>query len=182
MAVLEHGKSRFTVQKLVAASRRLILEAVHSLQHVPAVVFSSRACCQLEIDLFPGALADVGDEKITCLAVEGETPGIAHAVCPNLVQRVRVAHERIVRWHGVVAIGIAGKTIAVDVHTQDLAQPGLEILSVLLRVAAAAAVAQTNVQIGIRAKGELPAVVVGKRLYLTQDNVSRIRIGDVWIV
>jgi len=58
----------------------------------------------------------------------------------------------------------------------------LEILSVLLRVTAAAAVAQSDVQVAIRAKGELPAVVVGKRLRLSQDRVSRIGIGDVWIL
>jgi hypothetical protein len=58
----------------------------------------------------------------------------------------------------------------------------LKILSVLLRVTAAAAVAQSDVQVAIRAKRELPAVVVGKRLRLSQDHVSRIGIADVWIL
>ena len=182
MAVLEHRKGRSAVQELVATPRRVVLEAVHSFKHIPAVIFSSGACCRLEVDFFPGVLTHIGDEKITRLAVEGETPGIAHAVCPDLVQCVRVAHEWVIRWHGVVAIRVAGETIAVNVHTQDLAQPGLEILSVLLRVAAAAAVAQSDVQVAIRAKGDLPAVVVGKRLRLSQDRVSRIGIADVWIL
>src|SRR5215211_38455 len=145
MAVLEHGKSRATVQELVATSRRLILEAVHSLQHVPAVVFSSGARSRLEVDLFPVALPHIGNKKVPSDAVESTAPGIAHAVCPNLIQRVRVAHERIVRWHCVVAIRVAGEIIAVNIHTENLAQPGLETLSILLRVAPAAAIAQRNV-------------------------------------
>jgi hypothetical protein len=56
-----------------------------SFDHIPAVVFASGAGCQLEVDLFPGALADVGNEKITSRAIKGETPRIAHAICPNLI-------------------------------------------------------------------------------------------------
>src|SRR6266511_2288254 len=181
MTVLEHGKGRSAVQELVAASRRLVLEAMHSLQHVPAVIFSSGACCGLKVNLFPGIWTHICDEKVTRDQVESAAPGIAYAVCPDLVQRIRIAYERIIRWHGVVAIRVAGEIIAVYVHTQDLPQPGLKILSVLLRITAAAAVAQSDVQVAIRTKVELPAVVVGKRLRLSQDRVSRIGIGDVWI-
>ena len=181
MAILKHGKGRATVQELIATSRRLILEAVHSLQHVPAVVLSSGACCWLIVDFFPLALSDVGDKEISSGPVEGASPGIAHAVCPNLVQRVRIAHERIVRWHCIVAIRVAGKVVAVNVHTQDLAQPGLEILSVLLRVPAAAAVAQRDVQEVIRAECQLPAIMIRERLVLSQDKVSRVWICDVGI-
>src|SRR5215208_5259810 len=99
MAVLEHGKSRSAVQELVATPRRLVLEAVHSLQHVPAVVFSSGARYRLKVNLFPCILTHIGNEKVTCEPVESAAPGIAHAVCPDLVQCVRVAHERVIRWH-----------------------------------------------------------------------------------
>jgi hypothetical protein len=85
VAVLEYRKSRSTVQKLVAASLWDIFEAVHSLQHVPAVVFSSGARCGLKVNLFPGILTHIGDEKVTCDPVESAAPGIAHAVCPDLV-------------------------------------------------------------------------------------------------
>lgn len=182
MAVLEHGKSRSTGQKLGAASLRDIFEAVHSLQHVPAVVFSSGARCGLKVNLFPGILTNIGDEKITCDPVKSAAPGIADAVCPDLLQCVRVAHEWVIRWHGVVAIRVAGEIIAVNVHTQNLAQPGLEILSVLLRITAAAAVTQGNVQVAIGAKCELPAVVIRKRLRLTQNREHRVWIRNVWVV
>lgn len=181
MVVLEHGKCRATVQELVAAPWGLILEAMHPLQHVPAIVFSSGACCWLIVDFFPGILTHVGDEEIPRDPVEGASPGIAHAVCPDLVQGIRVAHKGVVRWHCVVAIWIAGEVVAIDVYAQDLAQPGLEILSVLLRVPAAPAVAQRDVQVTVRTEGELPAVMVRERLILSQDKVGRVWIGYVGI-
>jgi hypothetical protein len=85
MAVLEYRKSRSAVQALVATPRRVVLEAVHSFKHIPAVIFSSGACCRLEVDFFPGILTHIGDEKVTCDPVESAAPGIAHAVCPDLV-------------------------------------------------------------------------------------------------
>jgi hypothetical protein len=182
VTVLKDWKRRLAIQEPAAASWRIIFVAVHSLEHVPAIILSSAARCRLKVDFFPGTLTHVGDEKITSHTVKGETPGIAHAVRPNLVQRVRVAHERIVRRHRVVAIRVAGEIVTVNIHTQDLAQPGLEILGVLLRVAAAAAITQPDVKVAIRTESKLSAVVVRKRLRLSQDRVSRAWIGDVWVL
>ena len=123
----------------------LILEAVHSLQHVPAVVFSAEARCWLEVDLFPGVLADVGDKEVSRHAIKSTAPWVSHAVCPDLIKRIRIAHEWIVRWHGIIAVRVAWKIVPVDVHAENFAQPDLEILAILLRVASAAAVAQTGV-------------------------------------
>jgi hypothetical protein len=166
---------------LVTTPRRLILEAVHCLQHVPPVVFSSGARCGLKVDLFPRILTYIGDKKVTCDPVESAAPWVAHTVCPDLVQCVRVAHEWVIRWNGVVAIRVSGKIIAVNVYTQNLPQPGLEILSVLLRITAAAPIAESDVQVPVRTKGELSSVVVGERLILSQDYLRGVWISDVWI-
>jgi hypothetical protein len=146
--------------------------AERAFEYIPTIVFSSSAGSWLEIDLFPSPLTDIRDEKVSGDAVESTAPWVAHAVCPNLVQRVRVAHKRVVRWHCVVAIRVAGEVVAVDVHAKDLAQPGIEILPVLLRVPAAAAIAERDVQVTIRTKGELSAVMVGEGLVLIQDRVT----------
>jgi hypothetical protein len=145
MAVLEHGKSRSPVQELVAAARRDVLVTVHGLEHVPSVVFSSSARGGLKIDLLPRVLAHLAHQEIASLTVEREAPWVAHAVCPDLGQRIRIANKRIVRWHRVIPSRIAREIVSIDVEAKDFAQPDLEILGVLSRVASGTAVAQTGV-------------------------------------
>ena len=60
----------------------------------------------------------------------------------------------------------------VDVEAEDLAQDRRQLLSVALRVAAGAAVAQPEVEVAVRAEGELAAVVIGERL-LAESTTTR---------
>ena len=52
----------------------------------------------------------------------------------------------------------------VHVEAQELGQPAVQVLAVVVGVEGAAAVAQPEVQQPVRAEGELAAVVVGERL------------------
>src|SRR5579884_1102791 len=153
-----------------------------AFQHVPAVVLTAAAGSRLKINLFPVALPDIGDKEVPGRAVKCAAPWIAQTVGPDLVQRIRVVYKRIIGWHRVVAVWIARKIVAVNVHAQNFAQPSLQILTVLLRIAATAAVAECNVEIPIRTKHNLATVVIGKRLLLSQNDMGRVRIGHVGIV
>lgn len=164
MAVLKHRKGRSTVQELIATPWRIVFITVHSLEHVPPVVLASGAPCRLKIDLLPCALSNIADQEIACHSIERKAPGVTHPICPDLVQRIRVPDERIVGWHCVIASGIAREIVAVDVYAEDFAQPDLEILGVFLRIASRTAVAQTGVEIAVRAKGNLATIVIRVRL------------------
>src|SRR5690606_2270680 len=76
-------------------------EAVRSLHDVPAVVFTTRTCRRLKIDLFVSVLPDVGDEEITGGGIEGEAPRVAQPPCPDLLARALFTDEGVVRGDGV---------------------------------------------------------------------------------
>jgi len=181
VVVLEDGKSRATIQEINTASRWVVLVAVHAFEHVPAVIFSSGARRWLKVDLFPRVLTDVGDKKVSGDVVECAAPWVAQAVGPDLRQGRRLSDERVVEWHSVVAIRIAREIIAIDVHSQDLTQPGLQILSVLAWISATTAVTNGNVKIAVRTECDCSAIVVaqGKALRLLQDCPRGVGIGDV---
>ena len=140
VVVLEDRKSRATIQEIITASRWVIVEAMQAFEHVPAVIFSSAARRQLKVDLFPCVLTDVRDKKVPGGSIEGTTPWVAQAVGSDLIQP-GTADKRIIRRHCIVALRIAREIIAIDVHPQDLTQPGFEILSVSERIATTTAVA-----------------------------------------
>jgi hypothetical protein len=127
------------------------------LPAVPAVVLAARAGRRLQVDLLPARLPDVGDPQVAAQAVEREAPGVAQPVGPDLAAGAGDADERIAGGDGVGQPRVA----AVDVDAQHLAEQGVERLTVLLRIAAAAAVAGGDVEEAVRPEGDLAAVVVG---------------------
>ena len=153
---------------------------MHAFENVPAVIFSSAARRWLKVDLFPGVLTDVRDKKVPGGSIEGTTPRVAQAVGPDLIQP-GAPDKRIVWRHCVIALWIAREIIAIDVHAQDLTQPGFEILSVSERIAATTAVSDRNIKVPIRAECELSAVVVANGLTLSQDYLRGAWIGYVWV-
>src|SRR5262249_36764423 len=53
----------------------------------PPAVVAAAAAGRLEVHLFFGALADVGDQEVMGLPVEGDAPGIAQAERPDFGPR-----------------------------------------------------------------------------------------------
>ena len=122
-----------------------------ALVAVPAEVGATGALAQV-VDLLPRVLADVADVEIAGRAVEGEAPRVAQAVGDELPPRLR----------------------GVDVQPHDLRERPREALAVVLRVAAAAAVAVTPVEALVRAELQLAAVVV-RREVLDEEQLLRRR-------
>src|SRR5262249_16811262 len=68
---------------------------------VPAVVLSLLD----NVDLFARALADIAGPQSTGLRVEGEAPGVSHAVCPDFSPRaVRGPCEGVVGRNAVLQV------------------------------------------------------------------------------
>src|SRR5207248_8601954 len=86
--------------------------------------------------------------------------------------------ERIVRWDRVLLPRSEG---AVHVDPQDLAEQRLQVLSVALRIALAAAVAQADVEKTVGPESELAAIVVVERLVDHQQDAFAESIGLVRI-
>src|SRR6185295_12054856 len=133
------------------------LEAVVAFGDVPAVVLAAPAGGEADVDLLPLALADVGDHEVAGPAVEGEPPRVAQAVGPDLAAGPGGAGEGVVGGNGV-----RGSPVHVD--AQHLAEQGPEVLAVAERIAAAAAVAEADVQHPVATEGEATPVVVGEGL------------------
>src|SRR4051812_1322661 len=126
---------------------------MRSLEDAPAVVAAAAAASRLEIDLFPCVLADVRDEEVAGQPIEAETPRVAQAEGPDL--RSRRA--------GRAGEGIRGRNhiaVAAHVEPKDLSAQVREGLSGLERVAAAAAVADGEVQVTVGAERDLAGVMV----------------------
>src|SRR5207249_3155917 len=87
----------------------------------PAVVAAPHAA----IDLLPGVLADVADVEQAGARVEGEAPGVAQAIAPDLGADAGLSDERVV----------AGDR-AVRVDAQDLTGEVAEVLGVGVRLPA----------------------------------------------
>src|SRR5215471_5466207 len=93
------------------------------------------------VDLLVATLADVTDPHVAVGAIEGESPRVAQPVHPNLCARAGSRDERVVGRHRV-----RRRARRLRVDTQDLAEPGMQVLRVPERVAAASAVAEADVQ------------------------------------
>ena len=70
VVILGDGKRRAAVQEVITATWWIIVETVQAFEHAPAVVFSPAAGGQLEVNLFPCVLTDVGDKKVAGDPVE----------------------------------------------------------------------------------------------------------------
>ena len=124
------------------------MRAERPLHLPPAVVPAAAAARRLEIDLLARVLADVADVEIARRRIEAHPPGIAQAEIPDLVGAA-LADERVVVRDAVVPCRIAREIVAVDVEPQDLAEEDVQVLGVVGRIAAGAAVADRPVEVAV---------------------------------
>src|SRR5207248_10774260 len=103
---------------------------------------SEVACTRDDVHFFNTILGNVAGDELTGRAVKRKAPGSAQTVSPDLGQAAGRS-ERIVRWDRVLLPRSEG---AVHVDPQDLAEQRLQVLSVALRIALAATVAQADVE------------------------------------
>src|SRR3954451_24266155 len=122
--------------------------AVHPFHLSPAVVFAADARRRLEIDFLERVLADVSDPEVAGGAIETETPRIAQAVRPDFAAPAGTQIERIRGRNGV-------RRAVIDIDAQDLAEELIDVLGVVVRIAAGAAVSGADVQKTVRAELEL---------------------------
>ena len=123
------------------------------LERVPAVERPGARAARREVDLLPRALADVGEREVAGGAVEREAPGVAEAEGPDLRPRASDADERVA---GRDRVGDAAPRI----DAEQLAEQAAEVLRVLGRIVAAAAVPGARVQEPVGAELQLAAPVV----------------------
>ena len=145
-----------------------------SLRDAPAVVAPSRVIRRLEVHLFPQVLPDIRDEQISARAVEVEFPRVAQSVGPDLRQGARLADKRIAGRHGETGSRI-------DVDAQQLAQANAEVLCVVVGITAAAAVADADVQIAVRAEDDVAAVVIAERVCHREELAFRRRVRHIGV-
>ena len=141
------------------------------LHNGPAIVPPAWVGRGLEIHFLVQVLAHIGDVQVAGQPVEAVAPGIAQAQGPDLVTHAGIADKGVVCRDGV---GIA----AVHVDAQHGAQQRRAILAIAELVASRAAVAGTDVQVAVRAKGQVAAVVVAGRLVQLEQGDLAAGIGD----
>jgi hypothetical protein len=151
-------------------------ETGSSFHNVPAVVFAARTGHRLEVHFLDEILADVGDEEVAGRPVEGEAPGIAQSVRPDLAKNARLSDEGVSRRDGVR--GDAG----LHIEPQEIPEQRGAVLGVLELVVGAAAVPQGNVEKAVRTEGELPGVVVGGGLRDEEQHLFTGRQGNIGVL
>src|SRR5215208_4792684 len=135
------------------------LVAAAALEDIPAEVVSAAGrqaavAAGHVVDLLDLVLTDVADHEAAVAAVEGEAVRVPQPVCVDLGSRTRSAAERVVRRNRVAAV-------RTRVDADQLPEHAAEVLSVLVRVAAAATVAEARVEHAVGADLKLAALVVG---------------------
>ena len=113
------------------------------------------------VDLLPLVLADVGDPQVA--GRRGRRRTATGCGRRRARSRARRPRRRRTGCRGM-RVGGSSSVAALGVDAQDLAEQGRRVLPVAVGVAAAAAVAQADVEEAVGAEGELAAVVVGGRL------------------
>ena len=142
------------LQALGRALRQNGREAGAAFHDVPAVVEAPAQRRQGQVDLFEVVLANVCKPQITGDAVEREAPDVAQAVGEDLGAPGGLAGEGVVDGNGVAGLGV-------NVYSEERAEQGAGILTVLKRIAARSAVAGGDVEVAVpRAEGDHAAVVV----------------------
>ena len=130
----------------------------------PAVVPAAGAG-RLVVELFPGELTDVRDDERARSAarrvVEGIAPRIAESRVPDFRQHAGRVSEGIVGRNRISPRVIVRHG---DVDPEHLAEQRERALRKAIGIARAAAVAQTDVQVTIRAEREVATVVAAIRL------------------
>src|SRR5439155_16458592 len=136
------------------------------------VVLAAVAGGEADVHLLPEVLPDVGDDEVTRGPVEGEAPGIAQAVGPDLAAGAGGGAEGVVGRHRVGAA-------PVHVDAEHLAEERAEVLAVAEGVAPAAAVAEADVEHAVAAEREAAPVVVGEGLLDEEHEALAARIRGV---
>src|SRR5262249_48672572 len=134
-------------QLAVGVAAALTAETAQALHDAPAVVAALRD----QVNLFARVLADVAHPQSAALRVEREAPGVAQAIGVDLVAAISATIEGVIGGNAIRPAGIA----AGDIEAQQLAQKYVGVLAVAHRVAAAAAVAEADVEEAVRPEGEL---------------------------
>ena len=158
------------------AKRLARIEVVPPFAAAPAVVRAAAIArgTRAEVDLLVHVLAHVRDRKVTGLAIEGEAPGVAEAVGPDLAAPRRLVVERVVGRDRVLAIR---RSTWID--AEDLAGQRPQVLPGQIGVAPSSAVTGPHVQVTVGAELQLAAVVIRARVRELQDEPSTGRVRDV---
>jgi len=172
----------FVVARAVGAG----FEVMCAFANVPTVV----AAFLNDVHFFPQVLADVAAPERAGGAVKTVTPRIAQAVSEDFFARAAVAHvgfldERIIARDAVAdlrhiwrtANGLAG----VDINAEHFREQGGIILATAKGVVGIAAIAESEIQITIRAEAELAALVIAEGLRDLQDDAFGSEIGFVGV-
>src|SRR5206468_7135861 len=101
----------------------------------------------------PRALTDVADPQVPRRAVEGGAPRVPQPIRPDLGARARSADERVVRRDRVRTARFGRRT-----DPEHLAQKRRQGLTVPMRIATAATVPETDVQVAVRPEEQVAAV------------------------
>ncbi len=177
MIVLGHR-----VDETGSRTTSLASEVMAAFATAPAVV----ATLHDDVDLLPVTLADVTEPQLATLLVETPAPRIAHAVRVDFWAGLRIGRGTAL-WIGAKRIG-RGNRIGrrgfdgANVDAQNLAEHRRKRLAVANRavlrvwIAAAAAVAKSNVEKSIRTKCDVAAVVIRLRLIERQQDALGSRI------
>jgi len=131
-----------------------------------------------QVDLFAGALADVADPQILGQRIEAGAERVPQPVGPYL-RAAAALGERIAGGNGVVAQRVGREVVAAHVDAKDLAEEDIEVLGVVGRVAAAAAVADGKVEQAVRPEIEPAAIVVAERMVDGEKNIAAGRVDLV---
>ena len=70
----------------------------------------------------------------------------------------------------------------VHIDTQYLAQEGLQVLAVSVRIATRTAISQADVEVAVRTKGQAAAIVVCIGLVNVQQVHFAGRVSTVWVI
>ncbi|KXJ04804.1 hypothetical protein AC249_AIPGENE5364, partial [Exaiptasia diaphana] len=145
----------------------------------PTVILSTGAGGGLEIDLFTGVLADVGDVEITGQAVEGEAPGLTQAQGPDLGRRLALAAERVVSRNAVVG---RGRNVLIHIDAQHFALETITGLGVAVGVGLGSAIAVANVEIAVGSELNLTPAMDGGGLSDGDQDHATGRIRNVGVL
>ena len=170
-------------------------EGVAAAHEFPPIVLPALAARRLQVHFLPMVLADVGDVEIAGLAVEGERPGIANAVGPDLrtglgvdLGELLLAHaeerhllergeEGIVLGNGVGAV--RGGVLHVD--AEHFPQQQIQVLACAEHIALPATITHADIHVAIGTKGHLAAVVIAIGEVDLHDDLGAVHVGLVGI-
>ena len=179
-AVEQRGRTTIVQDRVGQPAGSLAREGQQTLLEPPAQIEATNACWNA-VHFLACALAHITDPEVAGDAVETGPPGISEAVEPDLIGTRRGTSERISRRNRVVPVGVRRKAVAVHIDAQDLAQQGVQVLGVVLRIAARATITGGDVEKPVRSKPHPAAVVIAERLVVAQHHPPGPGIGMVGI-